>query len=132
MLIQLGDFQFSINTLAYNEIERVSTYSFASRQVIGSYDRLQSVGVDNETLRITGSYLADLKTLLGGSDEDPFEEIRVMASDQKPLQLQSEDGKNHGYWVIIDLNVRGNHYIQKGALKADFTLQLKFYGRRLE
>ena len=132
MLIQLGNFQFSISTLAYKDIERISTYSFASHRVIGSHDKLQAVGVDNEVLRFTGSYFADLRNSLGESNGNPFDEIRNMAGEQKPLQLQSEDGKNHGYWVIIDLNVRGNHYIRQGALRADYTIQLKFYGRRLQ
>ena len=131
MLIQLGNFQFSISTVAYNEIERISTFSFASHQVIGSYDRLQAVGVNNETLRLTGSYLSELRTLIGGTRENPFDTIRTMANTQNPLQLQSEDGKNHGYWVIYDMNTKGSKYLQQGALKANFTIQLKFYGRRL-
>ena len=131
MLIQLGNFQFSIPTVSYNEIERISTYKFASHQVIGSYDRLQAVGADNETLRITGSYFADLKSAVGGSRQNPFDTLREMANEQKPLQLQSEDGKNHGYWVIYDLNTRGSHYIEQGALRANFTVQLRFYGRRI-
>lgn len=132
MLIQLGNFQFSISTLAYKEIERVSSYSFASHQVIGSYNRLQAVGVNNETLSFTGDYYADFRNFVGSSSSDPFEEIRNIANEQKPLQLQSEDGKNHGYWVITELNVKGSHYIEQGALKASFTIQLTFYGRRLQ
>ena len=130
MLIQLGSFQFSIPTVMYSEIERISTFKFASHGVIGSYDRLQAVGVDNETLRLTGAYLADIKNYVGGPSENPFNTLRAMANEQKPLQLQSEDGINHGYWIIYDLNVRGSHYIEQGALRAGFTVQLKFFGRR--
>ena len=132
MLIQLGNFQFSISTVAYNEIERISTYSFASHQVIGSYDRLQALGPNNETIRLTGSYFSDLKTIIGGSSQDPFETLRNMGDTLQPQQLQSGDGKNHGYFVIVDLNVKGGHYVEQGSLKSDFTLQLKYYGRRLE
>ena len=132
MLIQLGDFQFSISTAAYNEIERISTYKFAAHQVIGSHDRLQAVGVDNETIRLTGSYFAELRSLVGSNNDDPFANLRSIAFKQEPLQLQSGDGKNHGYWVIFDLNVRGQDYIEQGALKADFTVQLRFYGRRVD
>lgn len=132
MLIQLGNFQFSISTLAYNEIERVSSYSFASHQIIGSHNRLQAVGVNNEKLTFTGQYYAEFRNLVGVTNSDPFEEIRNISNEQKPLQLQSEDGKNHGYWVVTELNVRGSRYIEQGALKADFTIQLTFYGRRLQ
>lgn len=131
MLVQLGDFQFSISTVAYQQIERISTFKFASHQVIGSYDRLQAVGIDNETIRFTGQYYADLRQNITAENVDPFDTIRQMANRQEPLQLQSEDGINHGYWVIYDLNVRGRNYIEQGALNAEFTLQIKYYGRRI-
>ena len=130
MLIQLGEFQFSINTVAYKEVERISTYRFAEHEVVGAYNRLQPVGPDNETIRMTGSYFSDLRTLIGGNTQDPFKTIRDMANKQLPLQLQSEDGKNHGYWVIYDFNVRSNNFLKQGALNAEFTLQLKYFGRR--
>lgn len=130
MLIQLGNFQFSISTLSYNEIERISTFKFAAHSVIGSYDRLQAVGIDNEILRITGNFFADLTPLVGERD-NPFDTLRAIANEQNPLQLQSEDGKNHGYWVIYDLNTRGSRYIHQGSLRSEFTVQLKFYSRRL-
>ena len=131
MLIQLGDFQFSISTVAYQEIERISQFTFASHQVIGSYNRLQAVGIQNEQIRLTGQYFSDLRQAINAPGGDPFETIREAGNRQEPLQLQSEDGRNHGYWVIYDFNVRSSDYITQGALKAEFTLQLKFYGRRL-
>ena len=103
------------------KLKGISTFKFASHSVLGANDRLLAVGPDNETLRITGTYISDLKsqfinrTFATGSDPlfsainsgifsgNPFEEIRLMATEQKPLHLQSEDGKNHGYWVIYDL-----------------------------
>lgn len=131
MLVQLGSFLFSLDSLPYNEIERISRYTFAHHEVIGNVRKLQGTGVENDTLRLTGTHYAELSMLVG-VNANPFDELREIAETLEPQLLTSADGLSHGYWVIIDINQKGSYYNQQGAQRTDFNIQLLYYGPRAE
>ena len=129
MLAQIGDFQFSLSTIAAREIERISQYRFAEQDRVGQTKLLQAVGIENEIIRISGMFSPELQDYYGGGG-NPFEDLRAMANLQEPLLLVTENGRNLGYWVIFDINTRGSDFLPRGqgARRMDFTIQIKYYG----
>ena len=61
MLAQIGDFQFSLSTIAAREIERISQYRFAEQDRVGQTKLLQAVGIENEIIRISGMFSPELQ-----------------------------------------------------------------------
>ena len=66
-LIQYGDFLFNIDTLTYDELRRKSSVRWARQKIVGGDDRLQAAGLDNDTIRLSGTFYPQVASWVGGT-----------------------------------------------------------------
>lgn len=121
IMMQLGTFQFSINTAAYQEFRRRSEYRWPSQDRFGKYPALQFTGRGEETISLQGVIYPEFR---GGFDQ--VTSMRTMASEGQPLLLIDGHGKLLGYWVIESVEDGQSVFAAFGdARKIEFTLQLR-------
>lgn len=122
-MLQLGAFQFSVSTAAYEELSRSSEYRWAAQQRVGSNDALQFTGFPAESLDLRGVIYPHFK---GGLDQVTL--MRAQASLGVPLPLLSMGGRVLGAWVIEAVR-EGQRIFERGGapLRQEFSMRLKRY-----
>ena len=122
-MMQLGAFQFSISTAAYQELTRGAEYRWASQERVGANDALQFTGLPSETLELRGVIYPHYK---GGLDQ--LTKMRLQASLGLPLPLLSSGGRVMGAWVIEGVR-EGQRIFERGGapLRQEFDLRLRRY-----
>ena len=81
VMMQLGAFQFSISTAAYQELTRRSEYRWASQDRFGKQPNLQYTGPASEAISLVGVIYPDYK---GGGGQ--LDKMRQLAGGGQPLQ----------------------------------------------
>jgi uncharacterized protein len=126
VMMQLGTFQFSISTAAYDELARVSSYSWPEQSVIGSEPAMQFTGKEAETIALRGVIYPTASFAFFPMQQIP--ELRGMAEAGTAYSLTSGTGKNLGRWVIEQISERGSRHFTDGTpRKIEFDLNLKRY-----
>ncbi|WP_429139270.1 phage tail protein [Aeromonas veronii] len=121
VMMQLGAFQFSISTAAYQELTRRSEYRWASQDRFGKQPNLQYTGPASEAISLVGVIYPDYK---GGGGQ--LDKMRQLAGGGQPLNLVGGAGQMMGRWVIESLEEKQGTFAAAGApRKQDFTIALK-------
>ena len=130
MLMQLGDFQFSVSTAAYTELSRESGSRWASIPLLGGGEALQALGYEHDVISLSGEVYPQVSVQVGGDGGTAaIDTLREMNAALKPLLLQSASGNNFGYWVILKLQDADSVYLIGGVPRRQkFRLTLKYYG----
>ncbi|WP_321392861.1 phage tail protein [Emcibacter sp.] len=124
-MMALGEFRFSVNTAAFQELRRVSQYNWQSQNVVGSNPVLQFTGAGEQTITLPGVIYPEYKGGLGQLDT-----MRALAGKGEPLIMMDGLGRNMGKWVIVTVEETQTRFIESGIpLKQQFTLSLKYYGK---
>ena len=131
MLLQLGDFQFQVSTLAYQELTRGSSVRWVVHDIVGSDQRLQATGRNNDTIRLQGVFYPFFAAEFGGAvGTENIDQLRETMKQQEPLLLTAATGDTLGYWVIEELET-GQSLFSAGQgvpRRQTFTIGLKWYG----
>lgn len=128
--MQLGDFQFQISTLAYDQLQRTTEVVWAKLGILNNYERLQATGLVNDRIVLQGKYHVMLARELGAT-ENPIDTVREMALARKPYLLVSGAGNSLYYWVIETVAEEQSDFTVGVPLVINFTLNLTFYGERV-
>lgn len=122
-MLQLGFYQFSVSTAAYQELRREAEYRWAGQQRVGTNDALQFTGTPGETLELSGVIYPHYK---GGLNQ--LTRMRAQASLGFPLPLLSMGGRVLGAWVVEGIT-EGQRIFERGGrpLRQDFTIRLRRY-----
>jgi phage tail protein len=122
-MMQLGFYQFSISSAAYQELSRGSEYRWAAQERVGASDALQFTGLPAETLELRGVIYPHYK---GGLDQ--ITRMRAQASLGVPLPLVSRGGRVLGFWVVEAVR-EGQRIFERGGapLRQEFDLKLRRY-----
>ncbi|MDH0475512.1 phage tail protein [Aeromonas veronii] len=121
VMMQLGAFQFSISTAAYQELTRRSEYRWASQDRFGKQPNLQYTGPASEAISLVGVIYPDYK---GGGGQ--LDKMRQLAGGGQPLNLVGGAGQMMGRWVIESLEEKQGTFAAAGApRKQEFTIALK-------
>lgn len=135
MLIQLGSFLFDISTVAYNELNRVSSYKWAQHNIVDNYQGLQAVGFENDRVRLSGTFYPQVASMVDRPREGnkDFVELRNMAKQMKPYLIASADGNSLGYWVIEEIGTNDSLFGPGEGIprKQIFSINLRYYGASL-
>lgn len=134
-LVQWGDFQFSINTLAYDELMRMSSVRWAGQKIVGGDERLQAVGRDNDSIRLSGTFYPQIASQVGGTvGTQSLDDLRAKMKEMQPQLLTSASGHSLGYWVAEEIEA-SNSLFAAGTghvpRRQRFNIKLKWYGERL-
>lgn len=128
LLLQLGRFQFSVNTATYESISRHTAYNWASHDRFAQAPSKQFTGLGDDTIEIKGTVYPHWRGGLYRIDE-----MRALAGVGKPLKMVAmpsvNTGVNLGLWVIESV-AEEQTMIRAGGVPARqrFTLKLSAYG----
>ena len=124
VMMQLGSFQFSLSTAAYQELTRSTAYRWPGQDRFGEMAALQFTGPGDDTISLAGAIFPEFR---GGLYQ--LENLRELAAEGKPLMLVNGLGEILGSWVIEGIEERQSTFADAGvARRQDFGLKLRRYG----
>jgi phage protein U len=122
-MMVLGSYQFSINTIVFQEWARKTKWKWPGQERMGQMDALQFTGAENDTLELPGVLYPDWR-----GDITSLDTLRNMGDDGQPYQLVDSMGYVLGRWVIEGLDEKqSNHKADGTPRKIEFTLSLRMF-----
>ena len=119
-LMCLGQFVFSLPTLAYTELRRASDWRHPSNSRVGARPARQYAGPGDDTITLTGIVAPDLT-----GTRASLEELRVMADQGLSWVLVDGAGYVYGAMVIEHLEDPHTLFFADGtARRIEFSLKL--------
>lgn len=126
IMLALGDYRFSVDTAAYNSLQRTTTYRWARQDRIGTVPAAQWVGPGEDTISLRGVVYPHYS---GGLAQ--ISNMRAEAAQGRPLRLVDGRGTVHGFWTIDKVREDESVFLPGGIpRKIDFRMQLTYYGER--
>lgn len=120
MMMALGMFIFSLETLAYQEFQRQTAWRHGKTARIGTNPARQFMGRDDDTITLPGVLLPAL-----AGAQISLDTLRYMADTGKAWPLVEGTGKIYGTWVIENLSETRTLFFRDGqARRIEFTLSL--------
>lgn len=120
IMMQLGSFQFCIQTAVYQELIRKNEYKWPSQHRFGQRPSRQFVGVGDETIQLPGTIYPEYR---GGFQQ--VEAMRRLAGRGQPLLLVDGLGKLWGRYVIESIDEKQSLFAAFGApRKQEFSVSL--------
>ena len=124
LMMQLGNFQFSIDTAADQELRRNVEYRWAELNRIAHRPSLQFVGVGKDEIELRGVILPTFK---GGIHQ--MDILRTYAQKGQTQTLTTGRGENWGPWCVLAITDEQREMTFKGTpLRIEFSLRLSYYG----
>jgi hypothetical protein len=126
-LMQLGKFQFSIGTLAHQEINRTTEYRWASHDRINNTQAQQFSGYGKDSIELSGVTVPQWT-----NTKTQIELLRGIAQTKEPQLLVDGSGTNYSYWVIESVSEKQALLDGMGnGRDGSFSLSLAYYGDKL-
>ena len=127
VMMQLGTFQFGINTAAYQGLSRSDEWRWPGQERLGQAPALQHTGPGATTITLDGILYPEWRGGMGQLDA-----MRAEAGRGKPLVLVDGRGQALGMWVIERVDETQSIFAAGGvARRIEFTLQLKRFSARV-
>ena len=127
-MLALGGYRFSLDTAAYQELQRTTAWRWAVQQRLGRRPSRQFVGPGDETMSLSGTIYPAYRGGLGQLDA-----LRLEAGSGEPLQLVTGVGEVLGLWVVDRVEETQRLFLDDGRPRAiAFQLQLTHYGEDRE
>lgn len=121
VMMQLGGFQFGINTAAFQSLARSNEWRWPSQDRFGKPPVLQHVGQGAETITLPGVIYPEWRGGLGQLDA-----MRAQAGKGQPLTMVDGQGRMMGLWAIERIDEKQAIFADAGMpRKVEFTLQLR-------
>ncbi|MFB9149514.1 phage tail protein [Roseovarius ramblicola] len=123
VMLQLGAFQFGVDSAAYQSLSRTATYKWAAQSRVGTADALQFTGLGRESIDLRGVIYPEYR----GGDGQPGL-MRLQALLGVPLPLVSGQGRVLGLWVVEGVREAQAVFRGDGApRRQEFDLRLRRY-----
>lgn len=126
-MAQLGQYQFSLETAAFDQLKRATEYLWKGQNRIGRRPAQQFLGMGEDTITLQGTIYPHFRGGLGQLDA-----MRTAAGRGEPLALIyafETAGQYAGRWCIRSISDERSVFIRNGAArKIDFALTLVAYG----
>lgn len=121
MLMALGQFIFSLPTLAYDSLQRSTAWRHPSNSRVGARSAHQFVGPGDESIHLSGVLMP---ALIGRAAS--LDELREMGHTGQAWPLVAGTGEVFGAYVIENMEETGTYHIDNGsARRIEFSIQLK-------
>jgi hypothetical protein len=119
-MMALGMFVFSLGTLAYQDLQRKSSWRHARSGRIGAIDATQFIGRDNDEISLSGEAPAELMDGRASLDQ-----LREMAEAGGAWSLVDGAGRVYGAFVITGIDEGQRHFFADGTPRMiEFGLEL--------
>jgi hypothetical protein len=123
VMMMLGDFAFSIDSTAYNQLTREASWRWSEQARIGKQDLLQYTGKPGRTVRLEGEAHAFFRKGI-----DAVNDLYDLADKAEPQQLVSGVGDVLGWWVVTDFTDTTSRFLPGGGHRnKHWTMTLKHY-----
>lgn len=120
MMMSLGLFVFSMDTLPYQKLTHEMAWRHPSSGRVGLRPARQFAGMDDETINLSGVLLPEIS----GGDLS-LDLIRHMGDTGEQWPLVEGTGRVYGFFVIDKLSVNKELFFSDGkARRIDFSLNL--------
>jgi len=120
MMMALGMFVFSLETLAYQEFQRQTEWRHGSTSRIGTNPARQYLGRGDDSITLPGVLLPAL-----AGAQISLDTLRFMADTGKAWPLVEGTGKIYGTWIIESLSETRTLFFRDGqARRIEFNLKL--------
>lgn len=121
MMMALGMFVFTLETLVYQELQRQTDWRHGTTSRIGTNPARQYLGRGEDAITLPGVLLPALQGTPLSLDT-----LRVMADTGKSWPLIEGTGRILGTWVIESINETRTLFFRDGAARRiEFTIALK-------
>lgn len=121
MMLALGMFVFSVNTLAYQELQRQTDWRYASGNRVGAQPARQFLGRGDDQIILPGVILPEL-----AGDVVSLDELRGMANTGRSWPMVDGSGRMRGLYVIESLSETQTLFFSDGMpRRIEFSLSLK-------
>ncbi|WP_460355382.1 MULTISPECIES: phage tail protein [unclassified Pseudomonas] len=121
MMMALGMFIFSLESLAYQELQRQTEWRHSSTSRIGTNPSRQFLGRGEDSISMPGILLP----ALAGTPLS-LDTLRAMADTGKAWPLIEGTGRILGIWVIDNITENKTLFFSDGAARRiEFTIALK-------
>jgi len=119
--MKLGSYLFSLNTAAFQELNRKTEYRWAAVERHGQDDALQYTGPGDDTVELPGVIYPSYR---GGGGQ--LTQLRALAAQAQPQSLIDGMGNVYGRWVITGVDEKQSLFAAFGQpRKQEFTLRLR-------
>lgn len=123
VMMALGAFRFSMNTAAYQLLQRETTWLWPDQPRFGGEPILQHTGKAPETIQLEGYILPNFR---GGTGQ--IARLRLQADLGLPLPLISGTGNFYGLWVVENIAESQEVFYSDGQPRRQgFGITLKKY-----
>ena len=123
-LMALGDYRFSLETAAYQELTRSTEYRWQSQDRLRHRPAQQYLGPGREEITLNGMIYPSFRGGLGQLDR-----MRQEAEKGTPLLLNNSAGRVWGQWVITRVEETQSVFYTDGSPRqVEFRLKLARYG----
>lgn len=120
MMMALGMFVFSLPTLAYEELQRRTSWRHVQNTRIGARAANQFLGPGDDLVSLSGMLPPEL------SDVTSIATLRDLGDAGDPLPLVDGRGQVYGAFVIESIDERQSSFLDNGApTRIDFSLELR-------
>jgi len=120
MLLALGMFVFSIDTLTFDDLSRRASWRHATSPRIGARDATQFTGPGEETISLPGSVFDEI-----ADGRVSIDQLRAMANSGEAWSLVDGRGYVYGAFVITTIDDRAKAFFPDGTPRQiDFTIEL--------
>lgn len=120
-MLCLGLFVFSLNTLAYQELQRRTAWKHPTQGIVGGRDASQYLGPGEDTITLSGSLVPEF-----AGQPASLDELRRMANTGQAWVLVEGSGTVYGAYVILDLQeTKTLFYVDGTPRKIEFSLSLR-------
>ncbi|EHS1279508.1 TPA: phage tail protein [Escherichia coli] len=128
IMMMLGDFSFSVDTAAYNQLTREASWNWSEQERIGRQSLLQYTGKPGRTVRIEGESHA----FFGKTGTDAVNTLYDIADMAEPQLLVSGEGDVLGWWVVQDFSDSTDRFLPGGGHRnKHWSMTLKHYADNL-
>lgn len=120
MLMALDTFVFSLPTLAYDQLQRSTSWRHVAADRLGARPARQYVGPGDDTIRLSGLIAPEVTGTPASLDV-----LRAMADDGKAYALVEGTGVVYGAFIVSDINETRTQFFADGAawrIEFDMTL----------
>lgn len=120
MMMSYGMFVFSLDTAAYQELQRQTQWRHSESPRVGERPTRQYLGPGSDEIQVSGTLYPQLT---GGQQH--LDQLRAMADEGKAWPLVEGSGRMYGLYVITALSETGTRHFPDGAAQAiEFQLSL--------
>lgn len=121
MMMALGNFIFSLHTLAYQELQRQTDYRHATSSRVSAAPARQFVGKGDDSITLPGWLAPEL-----AGTPSSLDVLRYMAGTGGAWPLIEGSGRIYGLWVIESISETKTLFFQDGTpRRVEFSIALK-------